>query len=97
MALCGYDPYDWLLGHPQTTQYFGLVLTSMWVTLAAFVRVHQEPETATPPRRVASIAPVRRVGCGSCCFIASFVCALLSIVMSAGGYHGYYLAEEYSL
>src|SRR4051794_11602004 len=35
MALCGYDPHQWLLGHPQTTQYLGLVLTSMWVTLAA--------------------------------------------------------------
>jgi hypothetical protein len=94
MALCGYDPYGWLLGHPQTTQYLGLVLTSMWITLIALLWFTRNPRLprlldALPPFRM-SESRIRQM-----LLLVSFACALLSFGLSAGGYHGYYLADEY--
>ena len=94
MALCGYDPHEWLLGHPQTTQFFGLALTSMWVTLAAVLVFSRNSRL---PRLLDGLPPLRipESQLRTLSLLVSFTCAVLSIVMSAGGYHGYYLAEEY--
>ena len=94
MALCGYDPHEWLLGHPQTTQFFGLALISMWVTLAAVLVFSRNSRL---PRLLDGLPPLRipESQLRTLSLLVSFTCAVLSIVMSAGGYHGYYLAEEY--
>jgi hypothetical protein len=94
MAVSGYDPYEWLLGHPQTTQYLALVLTSMWITLVAMVVFARNSRL---PRLVGGLPPFRasESRIRQSLILVSLVCALLSLAFSAGGYHGYYLADEY--
>lgn len=94
MAMCGYDPHEWLLGHPQTTHYLTLVLISMWVTLLAVFLFTRRPQL---PRLLDGLPPFRlsetRIRQGL--LLTSLICALLSLGLSAGGYRGYYLADQY--
>jgi hypothetical protein len=94
LAMFGDERYLWLLGHPDTTLYFGIVLVSLATTLAGlFVFTLRRR-----PLRLIDAIPPLRASTRSLRFktlVFSAACAVGSIVMSASGYFGYFTATEY--
>jgi len=92
--MLGDERYLWLLGHPDTTLYFSVVLVSMAATLAGFFAfTHRRPHL-----RLFDAIPALRASNASLRFgamVFSAACAVASIVMSATGYFGYFTATAY--
>jgi hypothetical protein len=93
-ALSGYLPHQWLLGHPLTTLYFGLILLSMTTTLASFSIFSR---STTLPTLLAELPPLRLSNQALRLLVLWFSsgCAVAMIALSASGHFGYFIRESY--
>lgn len=93
-ALFGYARHQWMLGNPEMTRYLYIVLVSMCSTGAAFflfTRNNKLPWGLDKlPALTVNENHIRRAA-----FSISVLGAIVSIVISATGYYGYYTVESH--
>jgi len=94
LAMLGDDRYAWLLGNPDTTLYLSIVVASMATTITGFCVFTNDHKR---PRSLDAVLPLRVDGnvLRAVLTVCSTGGALVSIVMSANGYAGYFTTVAY--